>query len=159
MKKSWLCAWLLVSLAVPASAVESNPQSKEVLATVERLLDAWREADVGKASAVLHPEFREVTLHENAGRWQFAAVSREQLLSALGGIHRGDWDDQLLTPTVMVDGPIATVWSRYRFRTPYTEHGVFHDAVHCGIETMQLYRIDGHWTIVNFADTHADCAK
>ncbi len=159
MQKSWLCALLLVALALPASARESDPQSKEVLATVERLLDAWREADVGKASAVLHPQFREVTLHENAGQWQFASVSRERLLSVLGGIHPGDWDDRLLTPQVLVDGPIATVWSRYRFRTPHTENGVFHDDAHCGIETMQLYRIDGSWKIVNFADTHADCAE
>ena len=159
MQKSWLCALLLVALALPASARESDPQSKEVLATVERLLDAWREADVGKASAVLHPQFREVTLHENAGQWQLASVSRERLLSVLGGIHPGDWDDRLLTPQVLVDGPIATVWSRYRFRTPHTENGVFHDDAHCGIETMQLYRIDGSWKIVNFADTHADCAE
>lgn len=152
-----------------ASAGSTQPRADgaaeaEALATVQTLLDAWREADVRKAERVLHADFREVTLHapENGatadGRgWSFTPVSRERLLQAMGGIEPGAWDDRLIDPVVHVDGPIAVVWSRYRFRTPYTENGVFHDDAHCGVETFQLYRFGEGWKIVNFADTHGKC--
>lgn len=54
-----------------------------------------------------------------------------------------------------VDGPIAVVWSRYKFTVHYTENGVAHAPSHCGIETFQLYRTEERWQIVNFADTHS----
>lgn len=150
-------AGLSLGLALPALADTPPAEDPAVLATVQQLLDAWREADVAKAGAVLHSDFREVTLHETEGDWRFSPVTRERLLGAMGSIQPGDWDDRLIEPQVHVDGPIAVVWSRYRFRTPYTENGVFHDEAHCGIETFQLYRIDGAWKIVNFADTHMAC--
>lgn len=139
-----------------AAAIGSGSESGAVIATVQTLLDGWREADAKKAASVLHPQFREVTLHLDNGQWNFNAVTREQLLAPLSRIGKGDWDDALVNPKVEVDGPIANLWSHYRFRTPYTENGVFHDDAHCGIETFQLYKIDGHWLIVNFADTHVE---
>ncbi|MEO8460609.1 MAG: nuclear transport factor 2 family protein [Dokdonella sp.] len=142
--------------APSAAATDSGSESRAVIATVQTLLDSWREADAKKAASVLHPQFREVTLHLDNGEWKFFAVTREQLLAPLDRIGKGDWDDTLIDPKVEVDGPIANLWSHYRFRTPFTENGVFHDDAHCGIETFQLYKIDGRWLIVNFADTHVN---
>jgi len=153
-------ALLLACCAVgPASATPALPvdESGAALAAVNTLLDAWREADVDKAASVLHADFRELTYHASADGWNFTPVARERLLGAMASLKPGEWDDRLLDPTVHVDGPIAVVWSRYRFRTPYTEDGVFHDAAHCGVETFQLYRFPEGWRIVNFADTHGEC--
>ena len=127
------------------------------LAAANALLDAWREADVAKAERVLHRDFREMTMHAKGEGWSITPVTRERLLGAMAGVKPGEWDDTLLDPVVHVDGTIAVVWSRYRFRTPYTEAGVFHDDAHCGIATFQLYFDEGRWQVVQFADTHADC--
>jgi hypothetical protein len=85
-----------------------------------------------------------------------AVVDRDSLIKAMARISKGAWDDQLLDPQVHVDGPIAVVWSYYRFTVRYEESGVAHTPIHCGIETFQLYRTDAGWKIVNFADTHSD---
>ena len=148
------CALFLL-FATPAIA-EQEAEKKAVLGTVQTLLDGWREADAAKLEASLHQDFREVTLHLQDGAWTFAVVNRDSLIESMAQISKGAWDDQLMDPQVHVDGPIAVVWSRYRFTVRYEENGVVHAPVHCGIETFQLYLTDAGWKIVNFADTHSD---
>jgi len=148
-------ATLLLSFTVPAMA-SADGGREAVLQTVQMLLDGWREADPSKLEAVLHPDFREVTLHLQDGKWNFSVEEREKLIKTVARISKGAWDDQLVDPQVNIDGPIAVVWSRYKFTVRYTENGVAHAPMHCGIETFQLYRTESGWKIVNFADTHAD---
>jgi hypothetical protein len=138
----------------------AGSEDKAVLDTVQLVLDGWREADAARLEKALHKDFREVTLHLQDGVWNSAVVDRATLIGLMGRIHKGSWDDRLLAPKVLVDGPIAVVWSPYRFTVNYTEDGVDHHDAHCGIETFQLYRIGAAWKIMNFADTHSDeCAK
>jgi len=144
----------VLALAAAGSCAASD--RADVLAAVQLLLDGWREADAAKLDKALHRDFREVTLHLQDSRWNFSAVDRATLVGLMGKIDKGAWDDRLLQPQVLVDGPIAVVWSRYRFTVRYAENGANHAADHCGIETFQLYRGDRGWQIVNFADTHAD---
>jgi hypothetical protein len=146
---------LLVSLAIPARAVEDGERAA-VLQTVQTLLDGWREADASKLEAALHPGFREVTLHLEDGKWNFAVEDRDRLIKTMALISKGAWDDQLVDPQIHVDGPIAVVWSHYKFTVRHTENGVARASLHCGVETFQLYRTDSGWKVVNFADTHAD---
>jgi hypothetical protein len=153
---------LLLMLAVVAllhtgnAIAAADPQREAVLRTVQTLLDGWREADAAKLEAALHRDFREVTLHLQDGKWNFAVEYREHLINMMKRIPKGTWDDQLLDPVIHVDGPIAVVWSHYKFTVRFTENGVAHSPSHCGVETFQLYRTDTGWKIVNFADTHAD---
>jgi hypothetical protein len=147
---------LAVTLCTSSARAEPAPTGeKEVLAVVQTLLDGWREADPAKLETALHKDFREVTLHLQDGVWDFAVVDRAKLIGTMSKISKGAWDDQLIDPQVHVDGPIAVVWSRYKFTVRYTEDGVAHAPSHCGIETFQLYRTDARWQIVNFADTHS----
>lgn len=150
----WSCTLFLL-LSTPAMA-EQESEKNAVLATVQSLLDGWREADAAKLEASLHPDFREVTMHLQDKGWTFAVENRETLIKAMARIAKGAWDAQLIDPQVQVDGPIAVVWSHYKFTVRYEENGVVHAPIHCGIETFQLYRTDAGWKIVNFADTHSD---
>src|SRR5258705_233424 len=142
-------AGCVLLLAAAGSAAAGGSEKEAVLATVQTLLDGWREADPAKVETALHPEFREVTLHLLDGEWTFAAVSRATLVGTVGKIQKGSWDDRLIDPQVHVDGPIAVVWSRYKFTVRYTENGVDHAPAHCGVETFQLYRMNAVWKIVN----------
>jgi hypothetical protein len=154
----FVLAALLVPLTVlPRAAVHGDREA--VLQTVQMLLDGWREADASKLETALHPAFREVTLHLQDGKWTFAVEQRDRLIATMARIAKGAWDDQLIDPQVQVDGPIAVVWSHYKFTVRYTENGVVHAPTHCGVETFQLYRNESGWTIVNFADTHADSCQ
>lgn len=143
-------------LAIAGAASSATSGEADVLAAVQLLLDGWRDADAGKVDHALHKDFREVTLHLQDGHWNFAVVDRATLVGMMGKIEKNSWDDRLLEPQVHVDGPIAVVWSRYRFTVRYVENGAHRAADHCGVETFQLYRDASGWKIVSFADTHSD---
>jgi hypothetical protein len=143
-------------LLAPSARCQNETDGKAVLATIQTMLAAWREADAAKLESVLHKDFREVTLHLQNGAWNFAVEERAALIGTMSKIHAGSWDDQLIDPQVHIDGPIAVVWSHYKFTVHYTENGVAHAPIHCGIETFQLYKVDSDWKVVNFADTHSD---
>jgi hypothetical protein len=148
-------AAFLVSFTVAAMATVDGDR-EAVLQTVQMMLDGWREADASKLEMALHPDFREVTLHLRDGKWDFGVEGRDRLIKTMARISKGAWDDQLVDPQLHIDGPIAVVWSHYKFTVRYTENGVAHAPTHCGVETFQLYRSESGWKIVNFADTHAD---
>jgi len=108
-------------LAAESAGASPATDRKAVLGTVQLLLDGWREADAAKVERALHPQFREVTLHLFDGVWKLSVVERETLVGLMGKIGKGSWDDRLTAPQVHVDGPIAAVWSPYRFTVNYTE--------------------------------------
>ena len=143
----------LLSFTVPAMR-RVDGDREAVLQTVQMLLDGWREADASKLEAALHPGFREVTLQLQGSKWNFGVEERDKLIRTMARIPKGAWDDQLVDPQVHVDGPIAVVWSHYKFTVRSMQNSAGH--AHCGIETFQLYRTESGWKIVNFADTHAD---
>ena len=87
----------MASFAVPATGTAVGDQ-EAVLQTVHMLLDGWREADASKLEAALHPDFREVTLHLQDGKWNFAVEERDRLIETMGHISKGAWDDQLIDP-------------------------------------------------------------
>jgi hypothetical protein len=85
----------MASFAVPATGTADGDR-EAVLQTVHMLLDGWREADASKLEAALHPDFREVTLHLQDGKWNFAVEERDRLIETMGRISKGAWDDQLI---------------------------------------------------------------
>lgn len=143
-------------LLVPGIVLAKTNEDTAALVAVQTLLDGWREADAAKLESVLHKDFREVTLHLQDGVWNSAVVDRATLIETMSKIQAGSWDDQLIDPKVLTSGPIAVVWSQYRFTIHYTENGVAQAPSHCGIETFQLYKVGSEWKIINFADTHSD---
>ena len=46
-------------------------------------------------------------------------------------------------PTVMIRGPIAVVWGEYEFL-------VDGDFSHCGVDSIDLVKVDGDWKIANW---------
>lgn len=148
---------LLALLASASPAAAQPSQEAAVRAAVGQLFESWREADAAKGDAVLHPLFRLATRHDN-----FAAddterrgplptidvADRAAMMRIYANLTPGSWDDRLSDVSVRVDpSGIAGVWARYRFH-------IDGRLTHCGIVALTLYRSDGRWRIVDFADTH-----
>lgn len=150
-------ALLLALLALAAPAAAQPSAEDEVHRAALQLFDSWREADAAKGDAILHPLFRLATRHDN-----FAAddterrgplpsidvADRAAMMRIYANLTPGAWDDQLSDVNVRVDrSGIASLWARYRFH-------IGGRLTHCGTVTLTLYRADGRWRIVDFADTH-----
>ena len=55
-------------------------------------------------------------------------------------------DERITFETIKVDGPLASVWTPYKFYYA----GKFS---HCGVNSFQLVRINGRWKIQFLIDT------
>lgn len=146
---------VLVNVTDQTARSEIDAAQIEVRSAVKRLIDGWREADPVKVRAVLHRDFRLVTLRESSAGPQAETESLEHLLQSVDHLKPGNWDDRLQSEEVRIaDSGIATVWARYEF---YVDG----KRTHCGTELFQLYHMSDGWKIINFADTHGEryCKK
>jgi len=138
-----------ISLMLAAAAIaSSSPEQAAVLHSVNELLDGWRTADNARGEAVLHPDFRLTTLQGESAERKLYTVDRARLLAASKELKPGDWDDRLSNVAVRIGGNgIAVMTADYLFY----QNG---KPTHCGLVSVQLYRIEGAWKIASFADTH-----
>lgn len=76
-------------------------------------------------------------------------VKNEQVaefVASLSKLPKGDADERIEFETIRIDGPLAIVWTPYKF---YYK-GQFS---HCGVNSFQLVRIKGVWKIQYLIDT------
>jgi hypothetical protein len=146
MRRFSLAAMATLGVAVTSAAPGLSPE-RAVLATVQTLVDAWREADVSKAAAVLHDSYRLTSLQDAGEGIHVFVDTRRGLLAAVTKLHRNQWDVRLGKTTVTIDpNGMATVWAKYEFFSNGTPN-------HCGYELYTLFRFAAGWKIMAFADT------
>ena len=59
---------------------------------------------------------------------------------------KGSLDEQIQFETIKIDGPLAVVWTPYKFYF----NGQFS---HCGVNSFHLVRLEGKWKIQYLIDT------
>jgi hypothetical protein len=64
----------------------------------------------------------------------------------VGQAKAGSLDERIQFEKILIDGPMASVWTPYQF---YYE-GKFS---HCGVNSFQLVRLEGGWKIQYIIDT------
>lgn len=135
-------AALLLVLAFPA-VLHAQTEPADV---VKRLFDAMRLQDTAAMRANFHPDMRLVFQGRDAqGNYRVGAVPVERWL---GGIKSAPakTDERLFDIEQRVDGPMATVWTRYEF-------WLGENFSHCGYDAFQLIQMQGEWKIIAGADT------
>ena len=70
----------------------------------------------------------------------------EAFAEAISKSPKGALDERIQFETIKIDGPLAIVWTPYKF---YYD-GKFS---HCGVNSFQLVRINGEWKIQYLIDT------
>lgn len=132
--------------AIPAGAPlrAQSADSAAVLVVVDRLFTAMAQRDTSAAHAVLAPRSQIVAI-----RGDTATAPRVQtdtaFVRALGAGH-GQLRERIWSPTVLIRGPLATVWAPYDF-------SVDGQRTHCGVDVFTLMRIDAVWRVVGIAYT------
>lgn len=156
MLRSLVTALMLLT---GASAVAAAKPSEEeaVRRVILSLPESWRKADAAMGDAALDPEFRLLSYRDNVASDDTApppklplidVASRAAMMSVYGAIKPGSWDDRLSNLVIHVSpAGVATGWANYRFYIDGKQ-------THCGAPALTLYKRDGKWRIVEFADTH-----
>jgi hypothetical protein len=117
------------------------------LQTVERLHQAMAEADAATVAALLHDDYRGLSLQGAPDQRHVYVESKEKAVHDIAALHKGDWQIRFLKTDTHIDSNgMAHVWARYLFDFKGVPN-------HCGFESYGLFREDASWKIISFADT------
>ena len=136
-----LC-FVIALTTLPVSA--QTPEKSAVLATVQAFFDSMQNKDAAVAGRVLIRDGQFHSIREQDGRPQIRTQTHQQFLdglAAMPAVLERMWD-----PTVLIEGPLAVVWTSYDFH----REGEFS---HCGVDAFTLLKTPAGWKITGASYT------
>ncbi len=140
---------IFIFLLVISCSVTVNAQSAEdsVKTTVNKLFEAMKTGDAVMLKAVFADSAILQTITRNKeGK---TIVQNEEIAGFIDFVSKqpkGAADERITFNTIKIDGPLAIVWTPYKFYF----NGNFS---HCGVNSFQLVRLNGDWKIQYLIDT------
>jgi hypothetical protein len=147
MKHLSIAIVLVLSFFTSPAAADDAAERAAVLALLDRTFDAIAANDPDMWRPLLTEEARNLSFRPDPEGPEGALIMRERAdRDSLAAMTPGEtryFERWLGEPTVLIRGPIAVVWGEYDFWID----GKFS---HCGVDTVNLAKIDGAWKIAHF---------
>jgi Putative lumazine-binding len=140
----------LIVLVLGFSAIIANGQSTEeagIKETINNLFEGMRKSDAALIQSALAENAVLQSIKKNKeGKLIVQSESVADFLTAITKPHTEVYDERIVFETIKIDGPLASVWTPYKFYIGATFS-------HCGVDSYQLVKIDGKWKIQYLIDT------
>jgi hypothetical protein len=144
MKKSGL---FLILFFAGLSILHAQTTEDSVKASVNALFEAMKTGDANALKNCFTDSAILQTIGTNKSGNDFI---RNQQVSAfaesISKLPKGAADERISFETIRIDGPLAIVWTPYKFYY----NGQFS---HCGVNSFHLVRLNGSWKIHFLIDT------
>lgn len=129
---------LLLMSAAALGAAEKD----DVVAAVQKTLDAMQARDAAAIRATMLPEAQFfVVLDDGRAR----ATTLDQFAARIGQA-KEPLLERMWNPTVRISGRLATLWAQYDFH----RNGTFS---HCGVDAVHLLKTPEGWKLASIAYT------
>jgi ketosteroid isomerase-like protein len=139
-----LGAMLFTVIGAARPALAQSNDSAAVVATVTRFFDGLRARDTALIRSTVTDG---ATLLTTGGASGVASrETMEDFIATVGKATGPMWDEQIVAPVVRIDGPFASVWTRYTFTLGTTFS-------HCGVDAVHLVRVGEAWKIRHMSDS------
>lgn len=140
-----ICFLLTTLLVVQIGYSQTTEDS--VKAAVNKLFDGMKNAD----AALLMESFADSavlqTINRNGnGKVMIRDEKVIEFADQVSKSPKGSLDERIEFGSIKIDADLASVWTPYKFYY----NGKFS---HCGVNSFQLVRINGHWKIQYLIDT------
>jgi len=137
---------LTTGMMISTFTTAQTPEDS-VKAVINQLFSAMRGIDGG----MLKDAFADSAVLQTIRRKQDGTffVQNEKVsdfVASISTAKKDSLDERITFESVKVDGPLASVWTPYKFYYA----GKFS---HCGVNSFQLVRINGRWKIQFLIDT------
>lgn len=139
---------LLTAMVSVSSLTQAQTTEDSVKAVVNQLFTAMRTVD----GVLLKDAFADSAILQTIAqrRSDGATIIRNEKVSdfvnSISTAKKDSLDERITFETVKIDGPLAIVWTPYKFYYA----GNFS---HCGVNSFQLVRMNGRWKIQYLIDT------
>ncbi|MEZ4803005.1 MAG: nuclear transport factor 2 family protein [Gelidibacter sp.] len=98
-------------------------------------------------NAVTNDVVMQTVVKDKEGKSLVKTESYDKFVSSIMAIPKdASFEEKLLNFTIQIDGEMAHVWAPYGFW--YNK-----EFSHCGVNSIQLVKMDGNWKIVYLIDT------
>jgi hypothetical protein len=143
MKKIFSALVMLLSIGY----IQAQTTEDSVKAAVNQLFEGMKTAN----AELVKGAFADSAVLQTIGRnKEGETIIRNEAVSAFAGfvgkLKPGVADERIQFETIRIDGPLAIVWTPYKFYY----NGQFS---HCGVNSFQLVRFGGQWKIQYLIDT------
>ena len=138
-----------IVLTVLAISISSEAQSAEdsVKAVVTNLFTAMIKSDtVLLKSCFADSMVLQTIVRGKNGGAEVKSETAATFVKSISSLKPGSADEQITFGTVLIDGPLALVWTPYKFYF----NGQFS---HCGVNSFHLVRFKDGWRIQYLIDT------
>ena len=139
-----------IVLVLGFSAFIANGQSTEeagIKETINNFFEGMRKSDAALIHSALSESAVLQTIKKNKeGKLIVQSESVADFLTAITKPHTEVYDERIVFETIKIDGPLASVWTPYKFYVGTTFS-------HCGVDSYQLVKIEGKWKIQYLIDT------
>ena len=145
--RAFLCLTLMCTVSHFNDAYAQSDDREVILAVMEKAFaavhsnnpDDWRAIQLAEGTSLSfrpgpegRPEELEMQISSNEG---FLADLKPD-----GHDYMERWTED---PTILVRGPIAVIWGQYEF-------WIDGEFSHCGVDSVDLVKVEGEWKIANF---------
>lgn len=138
MKRMFFVTLLLgITVLVTAQTTEDS-----IKTTVNNLFAGMKNGD----AALLRSAFADSAIMQTIAKDRIRTETISAFADFVSQQPKGAADEQIQFETIKIDGPLAVVWTPYKF---YYK-GQFS---HCGVNSFQLVRLNGQWKIQYIIDT------
>ena len=128
-------------------ACRAQTSEDSVKAAVKWLFDGMISSDAVKIkSAFADSALLQSVVETKDGRVVIKNEAIDVFAASIAKLPKGAADERIEFETIKIDGPLAAVWTPYKFYY----NGQF---LHCGVDAYQLVRINGQWKIQYLIDT------
>jgi hypothetical protein len=140
---------ILILVTIVFFSLNGKAQSSEdsVKAVVNKLFEGMKNGDANQIiEAFADSAVLQTITRNKEGRMVIKNEQVKNFADFVSKQKKGAADERISFETIKIDGPLAIAWTPYNF---YYE-GKFS---HCGVNSFQLVRFDGHWKIQYLIDT------
>jgi hypothetical protein len=127
--------------------VEAQSAEDSVKEVINQLFEAMKKADANRLKETFADSALLQTIRRKPdGTFFVQRDNVSEFAQQIGQAKKDSLDEQIKFETIKIDGPLASVWTPYKFYYA----GKFS---HCGVNSFQLVRINGRWKIQYLIDT------
>jgi len=141
-----LAIFVLFSIGLSANLLAQSNEEGAVKKVINNLFTGMKTGDSTLTRSAFAAGAVMQTIVNKDGKVSVRTEAVNDFVKLIGAPHKEIYDERIVFTKILIDGPLASVWTDYQFY-------VGEKFSHCGVNSFQLVKGDKGWQIVYIIDT------
>ncbi|WP_029276915.1 nuclear transport factor 2 family protein [Pedobacter borealis] len=141
-----LVIFALFLLCFITNSFSQSDEESAIKKTINNLFIGMKTGDSTLTRTAFAPAAIMQTITNKESKTGIRTESVNDFIKFIGTPHQEKYDERIVFTKILIDGPLASVWTDYKFY-------LGEKFSHCGVNSFQLVKGDKGWQIVYIIDT------